>query len=64
MEDWADASKGVCSRPSVLERLMVSAFSVKKERASLWEKGFQESGGSLKQFLVIRPLCPYLSNFP
>ena len=54
----------MCSEPSVLGRLMVSVFSMKEERASLEEKGFEESGGCLKRFLLIMPLGPCLSNFP
>lgn len=43
---------------------MVSVSLVTEERASLEENGVEEHGGSLKQLLLIMPLCPCLSDFP
>lgn len=42
----------------------MSVFSVKEERVSLEDKGFEKRGGGLKQLQLIMPLCPCLSNFP
>lgn len=54
----------MCSGPSALGGLTMSVFYVKEERVSLEEKGFEKSGGCLKQLQLIMPLYPCLSNFP